>query len=68
MKKKRNKAQAILEYAVLVAVVIAAFLGMRTYVLKSVQAKFKSSADTIGQGEQYEPGVTVAGETKRNVR
>ncbi len=38
LKKKNNKAQALLEYAVIVAVVSAAVVAMSTYAFRAVQA------------------------------
>ena len=37
----KKKAQSTLEYAVLVAAVAAAFIAMRTYVQRGVQANLK---------------------------
>lgn len=37
----RNKAQSIIEYAVLVTVIAAAFMAMQVYVRRAVQANLK---------------------------
>jgi hypothetical protein len=37
----KNKAQSLIEYSVLLAVVIAAFLAMRVYVERAAQANLK---------------------------
>ncbi|MCK9603359.1 MAG: hypothetical protein M0R66_03275 [Candidatus Omnitrophica bacterium] len=55
---RNNKAQSTLEYVALVAAVVAAIIAMYALINYSVMGKFKQSADAIGQGEQYEPGVT----------
>lgn len=55
----RRKAQALLTYSVLIAVVIAALLGMRVYFIRAMQDKIRQSADVFGQGEQYEKGLTI---------
>jgi len=36
----RNKAQSTIEYALLIAIVAAAFLAMNVYMQRSVQANF----------------------------
>lgn len=50
---KTIKAQSILEYAVIIAVVVAALLAMQIYVKRSFQGRFRQAADSIG--EQYAP-------------
>lgn len=62
-KLKQKKGQSYLAYAVLIAVVVAVFLGMKVFVGRALQEKFRQSADSIGQGEQYEPGVTRVGDS-----
>lgn len=47
MKIKIKKAQSVLEYAVLVAVVAAAFVAMRAYVQRGVQANLNLIEDKI---------------------
>jgi len=44
---KNRKAQNTLEYALLIAVVIGVFSAMQLYTRRSLQAKIKSSTDTI---------------------
>ena len=41
MKTMKRRAQSSLEYAVLIAAVAAAFIAMRTYVQRGVQANLK---------------------------
>lgn len=48
-----------LEYAVLIVVCAASFLAMAVYIKRSVMGKWRTSADTMGFGRQYEPGVTA---------
>lgn len=62
-KLKQKKGQSYLAYAVLIAVVVAVFLGMKVFVGRALQERFRQSADAIGQGEQYEPGVTRVGDS-----
>jgi Flp pilus assembly pilin Flp len=49
MKKYRLKGQSLLEYAFLVAIVAAAFIGMQHYIKRSVQGRVKQGADIIGE-------------------
>lgn len=56
---QNRKAQSILEYSILIAVLIAALLAMFSYLRLSIQGRFKESADVFGGGEQYAPGVTT---------
>lgn len=43
-----RKAQSTLEYAVLISIVVAAFLAMQIYMKRGVQGKLRSAADQIG--------------------
>ena len=55
-----KKSQAILGYALLIAVVVAAIIAMSVYMKRRIQGSYRKSADVFGQGEQYEPfGGTV---------
>lgn len=55
-KLSRNKAQTILEYAILIGVVVAGIMAMQVYLKRGLQGRIKSSADTMG--EQFSPGHT----------
>lgn len=44
----RRKGQSILEYAMIIAVVVAALLAIQIYMKRGVQGKLRSSADDIG--------------------
>mgnify|MGYP001591779018 FL=1 len=43
----KKKAQSTLEYAVLIAAVAAAFIAMRTYVQRGVQANLKMIENNV---------------------
>lgn len=59
MKIRLNrKAQSITEYAVLSGVLIMAVVLMQVYLKRSVQGKFKDTADQIG--EQFSTGETYS--------
>lgn len=47
MSRGTIKGQSILEYALLVAVVVAALMAMNTYVQRSIQANLKVIEDQI---------------------
>jgi uncharacterized protein (UPF0333 family) len=42
-----KKAQSVLEYAILIAVIVAALTGMHVYVQRSVQANLKMIEDRV---------------------
>ncbi len=51
-----RRGQSTLEYAVLIAVVVAALIAMQIYMKRGVQDKLRSATDDIGA--QYVPGKT----------
>ncbi|MFA5311075.1 MAG: hypothetical protein WC355_02045 [Candidatus Omnitrophota bacterium] len=51
----KNRAQAILEYAVVVITVIAVFIAIGAYYKRSLQGRYRQAADVLGAGEQYTP-------------
>ena len=66
--KKNKKAQNTAEYAILIALVVAAAIAMQTYVQRSLQARVRGAADylqtqaadvdgiqALGTERQYEP-------------
>ncbi len=50
-----KKAQSFLEYAIYIAMVIAAFSAMFFFFRNYTAGRIRSGVDAIGQGEQYEP-------------
>ena len=52
-----KQGQSTAEYAVLIAIVIAAAVGMQTYVKRGLQAKYKDASDTLTSA------IPVAGST-----
>ena len=56
-KTNKARAQTTLEYAVIIAVIVAALLTMQVYIKRSLQGKLRSAADEIGQ--QYDPKNTT---------
>jgi len=53
MNKRGNRGQIALEYAILIAVAIAAILAMKIYMQRSVQGRLRESADELGM--QFSP-------------
>jgi hypothetical protein len=55
---RMRRAQSTVEYALVIACVIAALLAMRAYVARGIQGRLRSEADQLGQ--QYAPGRTTS--------
>jgi hypothetical protein len=51
-----KKAQSTLEYALLISVIVGAFLGMQNYLKRSLQGRMQIIGDQMG--DQYSPGLT----------
>lgn len=51
---KKNRSQAILVYASLIAFVAVALLVMSRYIQQKVQGVYKQAGDGIGGGEQLD--------------
>lgn len=49
-----RKAQSFIEYAGLIIIVTGALMAMYIYFQRAYQERVRQSADTFGQGEQYE--------------
>lgn len=58
---KKNKAQSILEYAIMFACIAAALLVMQVYIKRGVQGKLRQAGDSFGQ--QYDPKNTTSTNT-----
>lgn len=53
-----RRAQSLLEYTILFAVVLSALLIMQFYLKRGYQGRLRKEADTVG--EQYSPGHTTS--------
>ena len=62
--RKAQRAFSTIEYALLIAVAVAALITMSVYIKRAVSGRFKDTADSFGFGRQYEPGVTIEITTK----
>jgi len=51
-KKNKIKAMSVIEYSLVVAVLVAALLGMRIYLKRAVSGRWRQAADTFGYGRQ----------------
>ena len=51
--RKGKKGQTALEYAMLLVILIGAFLGIQNYMKRGLQGRWKASVDELG--EQYDP-------------
>ena len=51
---RRVRAASAIEYAMVVAVVIAALLGIQLYVKQAICDRWRQAADTLGYGRQYQ--------------
>jgi len=56
-----KKGQGTLEYAVIIAVIVAALLTMQIYIKRGLQGRFRQASDDIG--DQFSPGITTGGYT-----
>jgi len=62
MRRLFNKrAQSTLEYAILIAVVVGALIGMQTYVKRGLQGRLRAATDDVGS--QFEPALTTVDQT-----
>jgi len=46
---RKQKGQSIIEYALLISIIAAAFIAMQTYMMRSVQGRLKQVEDEINQ-------------------
>lgn len=60
-----KKGQSTLEYALIIAVIIAGLLMMQHYVKRGYSGKLKSSADDMG--EQFDPAAYSANFTVKSI-
>ena len=58
MTRMHRRGSFSLEYAALLAIVVAAILGMAVYTKRALCGKWRETADSFGHGRQYEPCVT----------
>ncbi len=54
----KNRAVSTIEYSFLIILIATVLIVMLVYFTRAFQGKWKQSADSLGYGLQYEPGVT----------
>jgi Flp pilus assembly pilin Flp len=54
-KNKYLKAMSMIEYSMLVAIIVAALIGMQVYLKRAVSARWRQAADIFGYGRIYAP-------------
>ena len=64
-RRLNKKGQNTLEYAVLIAVIVAALIAMQRYINRGMQGKLKASADDIGK--QFDFGRSNSNYTEASV-
>ncbi|MBP7835968.1 MAG: hypothetical protein KA022_00650 [Candidatus Omnitrophica bacterium] len=52
---QNKKAFLSLEYALLIAILVAALVAMGFYVRRALSAKWRDAGDAFGFGRQYQP-------------
>lgn len=55
---KRPAGFLAIEYAVLLAIIVAALVGMSVYLKRALSGKWRDVGDAFGYGRQYEPKIT----------
>jgi Flp pilus assembly pilin Flp len=55
--KLKKTGQSTLEYALVIAVIVAALVAMQTYIKRGVQGKLKANTDEVG--EQFSAGAST---------
>jgi Flp pilus assembly pilin Flp len=56
---KNKRAQSFVEYAALIAIIVAAIVAIVSYMGRSISGRYRDSADVYGGGTQYDPSVTT---------
>ncbi len=54
----RQKAQTVLETAILLLAIVIAFVAMQVYLRRSIAGRLKDNIDAVGQ--QYDPADTIS--------
>jgi len=57
MRLGERRAQSVMEYAALTAIIAAALIGMSIYMKRGMAGRLRGAADSIG--EQYDPKATT---------
>ncbi|MFA5357032.1 MAG: hypothetical protein WC301_06520 [Candidatus Omnitrophota bacterium] len=49
-----KKGMGVMEYILVIAVVVAALVGMQVYIKRAISGRIRQGADTFGYGRQYD--------------
>jgi len=60
-----KKAQSVLEYAVIIAVITAGLIAMQLYLKRGLQGGLRNQSESLG--EQYRPGQTTSVQNKETI-
>ena len=55
----RIKGTMTFEYSVMIAIIVAALLGMQVYIKRAICSRWKDSGDVFGFGRQYDTGTVI---------
>ena len=53
------KGSMALEYSVMIAIIVAALIGMQVYIKRAICSRWKDSGDIFGFGRQYDKGTVI---------
>lgn len=59
LKHNKKKGQSLLEYTILIIFILIVFLAFQKYIVRGLSGRWKSSADALGYGRQYDPNKTI---------
>ena len=62
-----RKAFLLIEYVVVVAIVVAALIGVSVYLKRAISGRWRSVGDTFGHGRQYYPTATRCYDSAGNI-
>lgn len=63
---KNKKAQSTLEYAIVIAIIVAGLLAMSQYIKRGYMGKLKTGADELG--DQFNPNNMTGSETTNSTQ
>ena len=63
-RRRDHHGQSWIEYALVIAAVVAALVVMQRYLKASVMGRWRQAADTFGGGQQFEPGKSQVATTE----
>ncbi|MDO8675279.1 MAG: hypothetical protein Q7K71_04080 [Candidatus Omnitrophota bacterium] len=55
----RNRGRAVIEYALLIAIILAALFWMKGPIVRAFYGRWKTAGDSFAFGRQYDPKRTV---------